>query len=59
MLDRHTSVVQALCEHGQVEFVEMIGPDDHLRRLLGRNPKFAPGIVTNHFKTVTSQRLRK
>jgi REP element-mobilizing transposase RayT len=59
MLDRHARVVQALCEHWQVEFLERNGQVDRVHRLLGLSPKCAHGIVANHLKTVTSQRLRK
>jgi REP-associated tyrosine transposase len=33
--------------------------DDHVHLLLGLNPKCAPSIVANNFKTVASRLLRK
>jgi putative transposase len=59
MLERLKAVVQALCQDWDAELIEMSGEEDHLRLLFGLNPKCAPSIVANHFKTVTSRLLRK
>jgi putative transposase len=37
----------------------MNGEEDHVHLLLGLNPKCAPSVVANNFKTVTSRLLRK
>lgn len=59
MLDRLKAVVQALCQDWDAELIEMNGEEDHVHLLLGLNPKCAPSIVANNFKTVTSRLLRK
>jgi transposase IS200 family protein len=52
-------MVQALCQDWDAELIEMNGEDDHVHLLLGLNPKCAPSIVANNFKTGTSRLLRK
>ena len=59
MLDRLKEVVAKLCEDWEAELIEMNGEEDHVHFLLGLNPKCAPSIVANNFKTVTSRLLRK
>ena len=59
LLDRLKAVVQALCQDWDAELIEMNGAEDHVHLLLGLNPKCAPSIVANNFKTVTSRLLRK
>ena len=59
MLDRLTEVVSKLCEDWEADLIEMNGEEDHVHFLLGLNPKCAPSIVANNFKTVTSRLLRK
>jgi REP-associated tyrosine transposase len=59
MLERLKAVVQALCQDWDAELIEVNGEDDHVHLLLGLNPKCAPSIVANNFKTVTSRLLRK
>ena len=59
MLERRKAVVQALCQHWDAELIEINAEQDHVHLLLGLNPKCAPGIVANNFKTVTSRLLRK
>lgn len=59
MLDRLKEVVAKLCEDWEAELIEMNGEEDHVHFLLGLNPKCAPSVVANNFKTVTSRLLRK
>jgi len=59
MLERLKVVVHALCQDWDAELIEMNGEQDHVYLLLGLNPKCAPSIVANNFKTVTSRLLRK
>ncbi|SPJ16080.1 conserved hypothetical protein [Burkholderiales bacterium] len=59
MLERLKAVVHALCQDWDAELIEMNGEQDHVHLLLGLNPKCAPSIVANNFKTVTSRLLRK
>ena len=59
MLDRLKEVVAKLCEDWKAELIEMNGEEDHVHFLLGLNPKCAPSVVANNFKTVTSRLLRK
>ncbi len=59
MLDRLKEVVAKLCVDWEAELIEMNGEEDHVHFLLGLNPKCAPSIVANNFKTVTSRLLRK
>jgi len=59
MLERLKSVVHALCQDWDAELIQMNGEQDHVHLLLGLNPKCAPSIVANNFKTVTSRLLRK
>ena len=59
MLERLKAVVHALCQDWDAELIQMNGEQDHVHLLLGLNPKCAPSIVANNFKTVTSRLLRK
>ena len=59
MLERLKAVVHALCQDWDAKLIEMNGEEDHVHLLLGLNPKCAPSIVANNFKTVTSRLLRK
>ena len=59
MLDRLKEVVAKLCEDWEADLIEMNGEEDHVHFLLGLNPKCAPSVVANNFKTVTSRLLRK
>ena len=59
MLDRLKSVVQELCQDSKAQLIEMNGEADHVHLPLGLNPKCAPSIVANHFKTVTTPPVRK
>ena len=59
MLERLKEVVAKLCEDWDAELIEMNGEEDHVHFLLGLNPKCAPSVVANNFKTVTSRLMRK
>jgi putative transposase len=59
MLNRLKEVVAKLCVDWEAELIEMNGEEDHVHFLLGLNPKCAPSVVANNFKTVTSRLLRK
>lgn len=59
MLDRLKEVVQKLCVDWGAELVEMNGEEDHVHFLLRLNPRCAPSVVANTFKTVTSRLMRK
>lgn len=59
MLDRLREIVSNLCESWGGRLVEMNGEADHVHLLLEMNPKAAPSVVANNFKTVTSRLLRK
>lgn len=48
-----------LSEDWEAELIEMNGEEDHVHFLLGLNPKCAPSVVANNFKTVTSRLLRQ
>lgn len=59
MLDRLKEIVSNLCDSWEGRLVEMNGEADHVHLLLEMNPKAAPSVVANNFKTVTSRLLRK
>jgi len=59
MLDRLKAIAANLCDDWQAELIEMNAEQDHAHFLLGLNPKCAPSVVANNFKTVTSRLLRK
>lgn len=59
MLDRLKEIVTNLCDSWGGRLVEMTGESDHLHMLLEMNPKAAPSVIANNFKTVTSRLLRK
>ena len=59
MLDRLREIVDSLCESWGGKLLEMNGEADHLHLLLEMNPRAAPSVVANNFKTVTSRLLRK
>lgn len=59
MLARLEEVVKCLCEDWDAQLVEINGEADHVHFLVGLNPKCAPSVVANNFKTVTSRLLRK
>lgn len=59
MLDRLHTIAEKLCDDWGGRLVEMSGEADHVHLLLEMNPKAAPSVVANNFKTVTSRLLRK
>jgi putative transposase len=59
MLDRLREIVESLCQSWGGKLLEMNGEADHVHLLLAMNPKAAPSVVANNFKTVTSRLLRK
>ena len=59
MLERLREIVLGLCEDWQAELIEMNGEADHVHLLVGLDPRCAPSVVANNFKTVTSRLLRK
>ena len=59
MLERLREVVLGLCKDWQAELIEMNGEADHVHLRLGLNPRCAPSVVANNFKTVTSRLMRK
>ena len=59
MLDRLHEIAAGLCVDWGGRLVEMSGEADHVHLLLEMNPRAAPSVVANNFKTVTSRLLRK
>ena len=59
MLDRLKEIVSNLCESWGGRLVEINGESDHIHMLLEMNPRAAPSVIANNFKTVTSRLLRK
>lgn len=59
MLDKLKLIVNDLCESWGGQCLEMNGEADHVHMLLEMNPKAAPSVIANNFKTVTSRMLRK
>jgi putative transposase len=59
MLTRLREIVANLCESWCGTLVDMNGEADHVHLLLEMNPKAAPSVIANNFKTVTSRLLRK
>lgn len=58
MLDRLKEVATALCVDWDAELIEMNGEADHVHFLLALNPKCAPSVVANNFKTVRCDAYR-
>jgi putative transposase len=59
MLERLRSVFAKLCEQWDCELLECNGEPDHVHLLLSVNPKTAPSVLVNNFKTVSSRLIRK
>jgi len=59
MLARLEEIVGNLCQSWEGRLVEINGERDHVHLLLEMNPKAAPSVIANNFKTVTSRLLRK
>jgi putative transposase len=59
MLERLNKIVTDLCDYWGGKLIEMNGETDHVHLLVEMNPKAAPSVIANNFKTVTSRLLRK
>lgn len=59
MLDRLREITSRLAQTWGGRLVELNGEADHVHFLVEMNPKAAPSVVANNFKTVTSRLLRK
>ena len=59
MLARLNQIVTDLCESWGGRLIEINGEADHVHLLVEMNPKAAPSVIANNFKTVTSRLLRK
>jgi putative transposase len=59
MLERLRFVFATLCEQWECELLEFNGEPDHVHLLLSVNPKTAPSVLVNNFKTVSSRLIRK
>lgn len=58
MLDRLKIIITDLVS-GYGRLVEMNGEADHVHFLVELNPKAAPAVIANNWKTVTSRLLRR
>lgn len=59
MLERLNQIITDLCESWGGKLIEINGEADHVHLLVEMNPKAAPSVIANNFKTVTSRLLRK
>jgi putative transposase len=59
MIRRLQEIITNLCVSWGGMLLEMNGEADHVHLLLEMNPKAAPSVIANNFKTVTSRLLRK
>ena len=59
ILERLRTVFAKLCEQWDCELLEFNGEPDHVHLLLSVNPKAAPSVLVNNFKTVSSRLIRK
>jgi putative transposase len=59
ILERLRAVFAKLCEQWECELLEFNGEPDHVHLLLSVNPKVAPSVLVNNFKTVSSRLIRK
>jgi putative transposase len=59
ILERLRAVFAKLCEQWDCELLEFNGEPDHVHLLLSVNPKTAPSVLVNNFKTVSSRLIRK
>ncbi|MGP6156691.1 MAG: IS200/IS605 family transposase [Vulcanimicrobiaceae bacterium] len=55
---RLSAIFTGLCERWECDFLEFNGEPDHAHLLLGVNPKSAPSVLVNNFKTVSSRLIR-
>ena len=59
ILARLREIFGNLCERWDCELIEFKAEPDHVRLLLSVNPKVAPSVLVNNFKTVSSRLIRK
>ncbi|MHB8355994.1 MAG: IS200/IS605 family transposase [Vulcanimicrobiaceae bacterium] len=59
ILARLHAIFGNLAERWGCELLEFNGEPDHVHLLLSVNPKVAPAILVNNFKTVSSRLIRK
>lgn len=59
ILARLREIFGKLCEQWDCELLEFNGEPDHVHLLLSVNPKVAPSVLVNNFKTVSSRLIRK
>ena len=59
ILARLREIFGNLCERWECELMEFNGEPDHVHLLLSLNPKVAPSVLVNNFKTVSSRLIRK
>jgi putative transposase len=59
ILDRLRAIFEDLCRRWECDLIEFNGEPDHIHLLLGVNPKVAPSVLVNNFKTVSSRLIRK
>jgi len=59
ILERLRAIFENLCERWECELLEFNGEPDHVHLLLSVNPKVAPSVLVNNFKTVSSRLIRK
>lgn len=59
ILARLQAIFANLAERWGCELLEFNGEPDHVHLLLSVNPKVAPSVLVNNFKTVSSRLIRK
>lgn len=59
ILERLRAVFAKLCDQWDCDLLEFNGEPDHVHLLLSVNPKIAPSVLVNNFKTVSSRLVRK
>ena len=59
ILARLQAIFATLAERWGCELLEFNGEPDHVHLLLSVNPKVAPSVLVNNFKTVSSRLIRK
>lgn len=59
ILTRLHGIFVSLAERWGCEMLEFNGEPDHVHLLLSVNPKVAPSVLVNNFKTVSSRLIRK
>ncbi|MHB8140670.1 MAG: IS200/IS605 family transposase [Vulcanimicrobiaceae bacterium] len=59
ILARLHAIFDNLAERWGCDLLEFNGEPDHVHLLLSVNPKVAPSVLVNNFKTVSSRLIRK